>query len=154
MKIIFVDVDGVLNCKNTTDTVMGDDGRRYDGIDSDKIQLLKEIIDKTDAYIILSSTWRLYDTFTEYLEEKLGDYKVRIKGITPRSKAFTYTYRFREIQNWFNENDTRDIVNYIILDDIDEEMVETFGDHYFKTDVDIGLTREITDKCIEYLNKE
>lgn len=154
MKIILLDIDGCLNCKTTTDTVRGNDGRRYDGLDADKIQLLKDIIDKTDAYIILSSTWRLHEEFVEYFEKKLGKYRTRIKGHTPTAyRTFgSYSERCDEIKKWFEENEHPE--NYIILDDIDYKMNEYFGDHYFQTDVNIGLTKEIADKCIQYLNKE
>lgn len=151
-KIIFLDVDGVLNCCDTRDRVMGDDGRLYDGIDTPKVDLLKEIIDKTDAYIIISSSWRLYDNFMSYLEDKLGDYKTRIKGQTPKWESFSYPYRYKEIQTWFQQNKHPD--RFIILDDMVERMAETFGDNYFQTTEETGLTREIADKCIEFLNKE
>lgn len=154
MKLIFLDIDGVLNCKTTTDTVRGADGIRYDGLDSDKIQLLKDIIDKTDAYIILSSTWRLHDEFVDHLEKKLGfKYHTRIKGHTPTAyrRLGSYSERWDEIKKWFEENEKPE--NYIILDDIDFMMKENFGDHYFQTNNDIGLTQEIADTCVQYLNK-
>lgn len=154
MKFIFLDVDGVLNCRTTTDIFKDSDGRRWDGIDIDKMELLKEILDETGANIIVSSTWRLHPEFLEYLEKKLGIYNRRIKGYTPTAyrRLGSYSERWDEIKKWFEENEKPE--NYIILDDIDYKMKEYFGDHYFQTNVDIGLTREIADKCIEYLNKE
>lgn len=154
MKLIFLDVDGVLNCVTTTDIVRGANGIRYDGVDSDKIELLKEIIDKTDANIILSSTWRLHDEFVDHLEKRLGfKYHTRIKGHTPTAyrRRGSYSERCDEIKKWFEENEAPD--NYIILDDIDYKMNEYFGDHYFQTDANIGLTKEIADKCIERLRR-
>jgi hypothetical protein len=152
MKLIFLDVDGVLNGCDTREKVLGDDNCFYDGIDTPKMDLLKEIIDKTDAYIIVSSSWRLYDNFMSHLENKLGDYVTRIKGITPTRLTFSYPYRYQEIQEWFQQNKHPD--KFIILDDMVEKMVETFGDSYFQTNEDIGLTKQIANKCIEFLNKE
>ena len=153
-KLIFGDIDGVLNGRNTKDTVIGSDGRKYDGIEPDMMNRLKRIIDATDANIIVSSTWRLHEEFMDHLEKKLGKYNTRIKGQTPTCyRNFgSYSERWEEIKRWFDENTHPD--NYIILDDIDYRMKENFGDHYFQTDVNIWLTDEIADKCIEFLNKE
>ena len=54
MKIIFLDVDGVLNCATTKERV-----RDLLFVEDRKVQLLKELVDETGATIILSSTWRL-----------------------------------------------------------------------------------------------
>jgi len=151
-KLIFLDIDGVLNGKNTEDTVIGVDGRKYDGIDIDMMKRLKRIIDATDANIIVSSTWRKFEEFMDHLAEKLEKYNTRIKGFTPIDGYLFYPERYQEIKEWFNVNDVPN--NYIILDDIDYKMKETFGDHYFQIDVNVGLTDEIADKCIEFLNKE
>lgn len=52
-KVIFLDVDGVLNCHSTKDKCDG-----YIGIDDKKVSLLKEIVDTTGAIIILVSSWK------------------------------------------------------------------------------------------------
>ena len=52
MKVIFLDIDGVLN---SDASLMVDDR-----VEGDLILNLKYIVDKTDAKIILSSSWRLY----------------------------------------------------------------------------------------------
>ena len=76
MKIIFLDVDGVLNCATTKERV-----RDLLFVEDRKIQLLKELVDETGATIILSSTWRfgfenpnLYPELLE-LENKLAQFK-------------------------------------------------------------------------------
>ena len=53
IKLIFLDIDGVLNCHYTKD--------RCDntiGIDDKKVSLLKEIVDKTKAQIVLVTSWK------------------------------------------------------------------------------------------------
>ncbi len=62
MKIIFLDVDGVLNCHNT----FKKQHEKYIKtgiweieIELSKVKLLKQIVDNTNAKIVLSSTWRL-----------------------------------------------------------------------------------------------
>lgn len=54
MKLIFLDVDGVLNCAQSTSRAP----HGCIGVDEDKVALLREIVDATDATIILTSTWK------------------------------------------------------------------------------------------------
>lgn len=49
MKIIFLDIDGVLNYENSKSKV-----------EEEKVKLLKEIVGRTDAEIVLSSDWRYW----------------------------------------------------------------------------------------------
>lgn len=53
MKIIFLDVDGVLNCSSTKDLC-----GYYKGIEDEKMKLIKRIVDATGAKIVLTSTWK------------------------------------------------------------------------------------------------
>ena len=55
MKIIFLDIDGVLNSRAY------DRKRNWNeqtDIDETRLPLIKEIVDATNAKIVLSSTWR------------------------------------------------------------------------------------------------
>lgn len=54
MKIIFLDVDGVLNCSNSkTRSPSG-----FIGVDDEKVLTLREIVRQTGAKIVLTSTWK------------------------------------------------------------------------------------------------
>ena len=62
MKVIFLDIDGVLNTSQTfieIDNEFIKTGKRRIEIDLDRVELLKEIVDATGAVIVLSSSWRL-----------------------------------------------------------------------------------------------
>ena len=70
MKVIFLDVDGVLNCNKSKSRC-----NLCVGIDADKIKRLKEIIDETGAYIVLTSTWKDYYVVGAYKQtEKFAKY--------------------------------------------------------------------------------
>ena len=58
MKIVFLDIDGVLNSLNYRRRM----GMQYfsDMIDRRKMPLLKKIVEATNAKIVLSTTWRKY----------------------------------------------------------------------------------------------
>lgn len=55
MKVIFLDIDGVLN--NAFSKSKSATGCK--GIDDDKLNLLKQIVDGTGAKIVLTSTWKV-----------------------------------------------------------------------------------------------
>lgn len=54
MKVIFLDVDGVLNSQDLFERC----GEELVPIDEENIRYLKEIVDATGAQIVLSSSWR------------------------------------------------------------------------------------------------
>ena len=58
MKVIFLDIDGVLNSIKF-DRLRMRDGRS-DFIDESRLPLLKQIVDSTNAVIVLSTTWRVH----------------------------------------------------------------------------------------------
>ena len=59
MKIICLDIDGVVNGLDTKERING-----IIGVEQSKIELIKQIVDATGAKIVLSSTWRI-DWFYE-----------------------------------------------------------------------------------------
>ena len=61
MKVIFLDIDGVLNTKETYDNMYRTHGflsAMEVPIDKFRLEYLKTIIDETDAKIVLSSSFR------------------------------------------------------------------------------------------------
>jgi Swiss Army Knife RNA repair-like protein len=54
MKVIFLDIDGVPNCKKTPNP------RKFPYVvDKKLLARLRKLLDKTGAKVVLSSTWRL-----------------------------------------------------------------------------------------------
>lgn len=58
MKIIFLDIDGVLNCSTSKSFCHDDLYGIITGIDSDKVKRLAKIVEITGAEIVLSSDWK------------------------------------------------------------------------------------------------
>lgn len=140
MNVIFLDIDGVLNCKETKDCFEG-----YIGLDKDKIELFEDIVRKTDSYWVLSSTWRLDKAHVSYLFRNLSDDILdRYKGKTPNLNTII---RGEEIQRWL---DIGMPIDFIILDDVDN--MAHLSNKLIKTSYDTGLTREIADRAISILN--
>lgn len=76
MKVIFLDVDGVLNSDEYFDKIrnLNIEGIECE-IDIEKIRLLKKAIDETGAKVVLSSSWR-YTRNAQLLKELLWNYGI------------------------------------------------------------------------------
>ena len=59
-KIIFLDVDGVLNCRDYINDKTND-------IDPLKVQMIADLCDKTNAKVIITSSWRGSKNYTPHI---------------------------------------------------------------------------------------
>lgn len=141
MKTIFLDVDGVLNFKNLKSK-----------IEDCKVKLLKEIVDKTNSQIVLSSDWRYWlgtnDDDISLLIRVLSEHGMEIISSTPMTK---HGYRGAEIHQWINEWQGEAIENFIILDDGDD--MKPYMKRLVRTDFDYGLTEKDVGIAIALMNE-
>ena len=118
MKAIFLDVDGVLNSDEYFDSVgYSDDDSIENEIDMNKIKLLKEAVDLTDAQVVLSSSWR-YTRKAQSLRKLLIE-----NGIMTDVTPFLQNKRGLEIKSWLKNNP--DVDDFVILDD---EVFDSYDD--------------------------
>ena len=144
MKVIFLDVDGVLNCYLHKFTPALEDA---------KIKLLKEIVDVTDAKIVLSSSWRENSNLKYKLVTKLAEYNLEIYDHTPI--LWSGTPRSREIERYIQSHYS-EIEQFVILDDgdFDEARLKAvFPHHFIKTNIKYGLTSTKKDRAIKVLTE-
>ncbi len=146
MKVLFLDVDGVLN----TPKLIKRFG--FDHVDDILVALVARIVRETGVEIVLSSTWRINEKDKKFVEDALARHGLKLFGCTPvieRSGGWTeggWVRRHEEIHAWLRVNE---VTRFAILDDLDDaEIVGSF----FQTDEDIGLTVEITERIINHLN--
>ena len=153
MKIIFLDIDGVVNSHAWYEKrpKLGPDHSREEfkknEFDPEAVKILRNIIAKTGAKVVLSSTWRLSEEGREEVKRYCCDFISYTGECTSRIRG-------AEIHMWINDNinyKERDKVRYVILDD-DSDMLMWQKDNFFRTDYKIGLTNEIADGVIRYLN--
>ncbi len=145
MKIIFLDCDGVLNhykCNFKFD---------HFPVDTECVNELNRITDKTKAKIVVSSSWRIRHTLGELIK------LLKSKGITGdivgRTPNIEEGLRGKEIIQWLRENDIQ-IYNCIAIDDDSFDMNEV-KDNLIKTNfMNGGLTKELADLAIMKLNNE
>jgi hypothetical protein len=109
MKLLFLDIDGVLNCKTTTERWNG-----LIGVDRRLAALFLEWLSGKDVGIVLSSTWRLYDD----TKAQLSAVGLSWIGQTPKLRAV----RGHEIAQFLNE--TPGVEAYAILDDCSDMLPE------------------------------
>ncbi len=140
MKILFLDIDGVVNCATTnfkTDLWPLD---RYMAF------LVGKILLDTGCQIVLSSTWRHHPEGVAIVEKHIG----KVLDITPRGGEI----RGEQIKAWLDSQSVKSdffVEKYAILDD-DSDMLEEQMPNFFKTSWQTGLTDEIANKVTEHLN--
>ena len=159
MKVIFLDIDGVLNCSTSKSFCHDDLCGIIHGIDSDKVKRLAKIVEATNAKIVLSSDWRV-GWEKHYMTRKPShakylDNHLKKKGnitIFDKTPLFHSGYwRGEEILTYLRSHP--DITNYVILDDT---LFEDFSDkeiseHLVLTDHKVGLTDGGVEKAIKIL---
>ncbi len=158
MKVIFLDVDGVLNCEHSHQRVPGES---YVGIEDNKVDLLQRIVMTCGAEIVLSSDWKYgwdpldnskHDPHAKYLEMKLAQYRIAILDKTP-DRPNRYE-RGAEINQWLREHD--EVTDFVILDD---EYFNDFGEyklgsHFVQTSWSNGLQKNHVKRAIKILGGE
>ena len=155
MKIIFLDIDGVLNCESAYrngecqyQEWVWEDGRKdhYQRFCVRSKELLNKLIDETGAKIVISSTWRM--SGIEFMKKvwELEKMSGEIIGITPSIRAngidiprgieikfYLEEMGFTHI-NWSEDKqqkrmDESGVENYIIIDD-DSDMLYNQRHHF------------------------
>ena len=154
MKVLFLDIDGVLNStRSLMVTGAGYAGlmEKYDDpkLDPVAVGLLMMAVVKFDFKIVLSSTWRLGFTPGELIhlwQDSMGRYygwpDFPIIGRTPDLDM----YRGFEIEAWLNDH--APVEDFIILDD-DKDMLQEHidGGHFHHVNVHTGLDHRFIDFC-------
>ena len=169
-KYIFLDIDGVLNSEHTLNESCENMDQKIASIISDQlVKNLSYLVKKTDAKIILSSSWRVYfnentkkpiNLFAMILLAALNKHNLKLHDMTPFVKGQFSNERGLEIKTYVEKNN---ITDYVVIDD------EEFSD--FKTHLDMsrfiqtnfgnenttieneGLNKKVAEKAIEILNK-
>ena len=155
-KIVFLDIDGVLNNSTTLDSVFG-----CVGIDDVLVERLKKIVETTEAEIFLVSSWKYgwykdaeqkqnQDIFANHLDAKLYQHGLKITDKV-ESDGDTLDERGKRIKGFLQ---TSKVKNFVILDDIVFDYIsEGFEDNLVLTYSKFGLTEEDVKKAIEILQR-
>lgn len=137
MKVIFLDIDGVLNTK-----IKG-------VIEESKLIYLRKIIDATGAVVFITSLWSAFNTIgLNELIQQLNDYDiVCIDYIHNHSLKM----KDEHVEEYLSSHP--EITSYVIVDDNEYEFEKKFPLHFVQTNTRYGLTEKDSIKIISILNE-
>jgi hypothetical protein len=149
-KVLFLDIDGVLNSSVWINGLMPD----FDGvmISPDLVSNLNKVIAATGCDIVISSDWRRGIHFMD-LQDILHKTGINgnIIGTTPISGGITNNLeddRVDEINTWL-KRDPAD--SWVAVDDMDLTIGGIDPDNFVRTNFVLGLTSDDAGKIIRKL---
>lgn len=183
MKIIFLDVDGVLNGYGLGTEIVfrisdffhikpGTIRRFYNpfGVDYFRVRKLAHIVHHTGAKVVMSSSWRglFFDNTyhgknIDKLKALFKEFNINCIDRTPHSRS---GHRGKEIKQWL-DNTNEIIESFVILDDEEFDIKDYFPNNLVKTSETrpgqmitgnwrerTGLQTKHVTKAINILNKK
>ena len=150
-KIVFLDIDGVLNSKLYDNKRTENDGN----IDLGRMPYLKRIIDETGAQIVLSTTWREHWSVEPAERDAVGeelDATFVAHGLTIADKTPMLGERVDEIKAWLALHP--EVKDFVIIDDMLGGWAG-LEEHLVRTNYRIGRGLEVhhVEKAIAILNR-
>jgi hypothetical protein len=139
MKVLFLDIDGVLN----SEAYFGRYRGAY-GIEGRLAALVRRIKKRTGAKIVLSSSWRGSIENERYIARKVG-------VLFDRTPHLASMVRGEEIKQWLDQHP--EVMSYAILDD-DSDMLPEQLPHFFQTSWKTGITEEIATAVERHLCRD
>jgi hypothetical protein len=154
MKILFLDIDGVLNNAAFFERIPHKDASTMELFDPDSVKLLNKIVEKSGAVFVVSSTWRMLHPIPELrrIFDK-NDVRGTILDYTPRllpKKLSMWLERGHEIQAWIDAQPEKP-ERFVILDD-DSDMAH-LSPYLVQTSWAKGLREEHVEPALKLLMK-
>lgn len=123
MKIIFLDMDGVVNSEKWAHETYEKQGHVHmtQQVDEKAVAHLNTVIEKTGAKVVISSSWRIIMTPDEIWKVlKDHGFKGEVIGKTPNHTRNAKMHaRGYEIQDWLEDNEGK-VESFVIIDDSDD----------------------------------
>jgi len=178
VKILFLDIDGVLNCMPGAATRMALYNKDKElfhnklyGLDPDLVKNLKLILDRTGAKIVFSTSWRYFkdhpivgSDWRESLAKMLGVSQDIFIGNTPDINTCGDSNsgsrrRGSEIIHWLTSgvsNNTIEIgkFKYCVIDDEVSDIIGVIPERcVVHTDMNYGLQMKDVNRAVKILNE-
>lgn len=163
MKVIFLDIDGVLATNKEFATnrtkfrekyIWAKELRVPYGWNKECVQILNEILDETDAEIVISSDWRFHWDLDELdkIFKSNGVKKSPIFGTIKNKRKMSSEIeddRVYQISEWVKFNNP---MKWVALDDMN---LSSLGPNFFRTKDSEGLKQTgLKNKIIKALNDD
>lgn len=136
MKILFLDVDGVLNHRQSISLY---------AISRPALRRLRHVLDSTGARVVMSSTWRKNPDHREVFKRRT---LIQPIGYTP---CHADGHRGGEIKAWLDQ--APEVERYAIVDDDGDMLIEQ-RPFFVQTSFETGLLDEHVDQLIEILGRQ
>lgn len=174
MKVIFLDIDGVLATPESiykSKKHYMETGEIISVLDEEKVAIIKEIVNITGAKIVLSSTYKLHfkkgesnkiiatTMQTKLMQNIFDKYSLVIYDLTPNDY---YRRRKEEISLYLKSHN--DIESFLIIDDEGRELGQAFPNNFIKIKTpydynnkiedEIGLKRSHIKEAVKILSKK
>lgn len=168
LKLVFVDIDGVLNNKEDGTSCVCATPETY-GISKKNIEILKKIIRETGAKIVWSTAWRYWSDdhaydyngmmFKSHFKEAREAVGKECIFEIPNCPHLVKRVKRDDVLGFFYLlKAQKDIdmanVRFIILDDSFNQGLHEFGKCYFHIDLRTGLTEALAEAAVNFLNKD
>lgn len=154
MRVIFLDIDGVLNSEEWDMYIQSFIyGARFNScylLSQEMILRLQNVVFQTNAEIVLTSSWRTNERAMCALTRQLSLYHLSIRDSTV---SYAYGNRADEVKLWIESHSN--VTSYVIIDDYDDGFTqdEVLSTHFVQTAYAYGLTHEKAAEMIEILSK-
>jgi hypothetical protein len=137
LKIIFLDIDGVLNSKTYYKMVdrTKKDWNRFNPL---AVEMIKRLIEEFKSSIVISSTWR-YAFVKELKNELIKSGMVKYLHKDWKTPEAYPSHRGEEINLWLDNHP--EAIDYVIIDD-DKNILEEQKNWFIRTDINEGMTEE------------
>lgn len=164
-KVIFLDIDGVLNTERHHDHCVEAELAYVDNFgyafDPVAVANLKRIVDETGADIVISSSWKFWGLSTMQKLWASRELPGRIIDVTPNNVSDEMLLsvdldlmelpagKGSEIKEWLDTKGHQ-VTHYAILDDMNDMLSEQ-QTQFVQTDPRIGITDDDADRIITIL---
>ena len=146
MKLIFCDIDGVLNSE------IGTAESGVLGIEEEKLYLLQALLESTGAELVITSKARFAESIYEERLKTIENSGIKIRDAF-RGKTLSSNPKAIEVLAYL-QNKCKDIDNVLILDDNDHDFSEYFKHNFILVSTKTGLTVKDVEEGIAILGKE
>ncbi len=145
MKLIFLDIDGVLNSATGKEPYVSD-------MEVEKLKLLKKIIDDSGSSgVVITSDRRYSKVDMEDKTEAFDQFEIFIVGETRRpNQDDLEDNRGKQIMDYLSSS-KEDIDRIVILDDNDDGISNFFEEEFILVNRFFGLNKDVYQKALKIL---
>ena len=161
MKLVFLDIDGVLvTPAECMQKMVRIDGDLLHHFNPEAVSAINHVTETTGAKFVISSTWRMHGIkiLSKHFKNEavLGE----IVSITPRLNSYE---RGLEIMDWLANNESFEVDAFSIVDDegdaahtdeLRKHFVKTLWRDWDKTGEAVGFTMKHAEQMVSILNVE